>query len=96
MTKPSRGPKRPSVVSLICAAVAVVLSWFIVASKTNAQDPKPQERAKVSLAARVAAPASSAPVPAAAPAAEPAGRGKKGSGERRNRPPADRQRRGGP
>jgi hypothetical protein len=69
MTKPTRDRKGPSVVSLICAAVTIVLSFFILAGKGNAQDPaKPPERAKAGIAMRIAAPASSAPAPAVAPA----------------------------
>jgi hypothetical protein len=80
MTKPTRRPKGPSTVSLLCAAVAVVLSVFILASKGSAEEPKVPERAKASIIARVAAPHASAPAPlgaAAAPAAEPAGEAKK-------------------
>jgi hypothetical protein len=85
MTKPPRRSKSPSVVSLICAAVAVALSCFILAGKGNAEEPK-LERAKASLALRVAAPATSAPLPLA-PAAEPAGEGKKTA----SNDPAERQ-----
>jgi hypothetical protein len=72
MTKSIRRPKGPSVVSLVSAAVAVVLSCFIIATKSSAEDPssKPPERARPALVARPAAPApagvaaASVPVPA--------------------------------
>ena len=79
MTKPARKSKGPSIVSLVSAAVAVVLGCFILASKTSAQEPSPNAppRAKAAIVARIGAPASSAPLPVAAPAAEPSGEGKK-------------------
>ena len=79
MTKPARGSKRPSIVSLLCMAVTLVLGCFILASKTNAQDPSPNgpPRGKAAIVARIAAPASSAPLPVAAPAAEPGGEGRR-------------------
>jgi hypothetical protein len=73
MTKISRRPKGPSWVSLVSAAVAVVLACFIIATKSNAEDPpsKPRERSRAGLVARIAAPASSevAAVPAPVPPA---------------------------
>ena len=91
MTKATRGRKGPSVVSLICAAVAIVLACFILASKGNAQDssPKPPERGKAAIGLRIAAPASSALGVAVTPAAiEPAAK-KVTSGEAAEPHPID-------
>jgi hypothetical protein len=87
MTKPIRRPTAPSVVSLISAAVAVVLSCFIIATKGRAEEPSPKlERPRASLVAKIGTPAGSAPLPALAPAGAPASDEKKpppiGPGER--------------